>query len=33
MFKRTAAHLLCRSFEIAIGLSTLRAALYLGGIY
>lgn len=27
------AHLLCRALEVAIGLSTLRAALFVGGLF
>ncbi len=33
MLMRTIAHLLCRALEVAIGLSTLRAALFIGGLF
>jgi hypothetical protein len=33
MLMRALAHVLCRSLELAIGLSALRAALFLGGIW
>lgn len=33
MFMRVLAHVLCRSLELAIGLSALRTALFLGGVW
>ena len=33
MFMRVLAHVLCRSLEIAIGLSVLAAALFLGDVW
>ncbi len=33
MLLRLAAHLLCRALEVLIGLSALRAALFLGGVF
>ncbi len=32
MLMRILAHVLCRSLDVAIGLSALRTALFLGGV-